>query len=325
MRVEWLSATATILAGAACVRAASVIPVEYRIEASVVMTLNGPTDQPMHMPTDVAVDRAGRVYVADGAHDRVVRFKPDGGFDGVIARDGEQTLSRPVGLATDARDRLWIADTGNHRLVVVSPEGTSTETIALPTGTHPCDPTDLLVTPDGRRTYIVDNDNHRLLVRSNRDGVMDSLGGAGEGLGRFQWPFMVCIGRDDDVFVSDVIGARVQRANARHQWTGQIGRWGVELGRLYRPKGVVTDPAGRLLVGDSTLGVIQVFSPNGPIAGVLTRPDGTPLRFDHPMGMTFDARGRLYVVELQAHRVVVITMRATSTVPPKTGEKESER
>ena len=312
MRREGMTLTVVVLGCAGSVLAAPTIPADRRIEAKIVGTLTGPSDRPMRMPTDVAVDRTGRVYVADGTHDRVVRFTADGNVAGVIAKVGEQTLNRPVGLTTDGRDRLWIADTGNHRLVVVTPDGSQIETIALPEAARPCDPTDVLVAPDGRRAYVVDNDNHRLLVRTAVDGRVDVLGDAGRGLGQFQWPFMICSGRDGDVFVSEAIGARVQRLNAQDRWVGQVGWWGAELGQLYRPKGIAADGAGRLFVGDSTLGVVQVFSPRGSVVGVLTNPDGTPLYFDHPMGLSFDSRGRLYVVELRAHRVAIVAVASPS-------------
>jgi DNA-binding beta-propeller fold protein YncE len=265
---------------------------------------------PMRMPTDVAVDSHGRIYVADGANDRVVRFAPDGRLDRVLHAIGGIPLKQPVGVSVDARDRAWIADSGNGRVLAVSPDGGIEETIPLPPaeGAARPDPTDVAVTPDDARLYVVDNDNHRLLVRDKVSGAWRSLGGEGRGLGRFQWPFMICIGSEGYVFVTEAIGARVQRLSPDDRWAGAIGRWGVQVGQLYRPKGIAADATGRLYVSDSTLGVIQVFQPRGEIEGVLTAADGTPLQFHHPMGLCFDPQGRLLVVELGANRVAVVAI-----------------
>jgi sugar lactone lactonase YvrE len=119
---------------------------------------------------------------------------------------------------------------------------------------------------------------------------------------------MICIAPDRYVYATEAIGARVQRISPADLWAGQVGRWGVELGQLYRPKGVAVDRQGELYVSDSTLGVVQVFSPLSRLEGVLTDARGKPLRFDHPMGLCFDAGGRLYVVELRAHRVAVVAL-----------------
>jgi DNA-binding beta-propeller fold protein YncE len=289
---------------------AAPVPAGNRIQAQIVGTLTAPEPQPMHMPTDVAIGSTGQVYVADGVNHRVVRFAPGGQVDGVITEAGGQRLNTPVGLTVDTAGRLWIADTRNHRLIILSREGQPAEVIDLPKPEEgrPFDPTDLAVTDDGQRTYIVDNDNHRFVIRDNDSGALTPMGRFGEGLGQFRWPFAVAIGPEGYVYISEAIGARVQRVSAADRWAGQVGRWGVELGQLYRPKGVAVDPSGRLYVSDSTMGVIQVFGPRGGVEGVLTDAKGEILRLRHPMGMTFDAAGQLYVVELRADRVTRIAL-----------------
>lgn len=286
------------------------IPASRRVQASVVGTLAAPKDQAMHMPTDVAIDRRGRVVVADGALDRLMLFRPDGSFEGPLTAVGDMALNRPVGVHVDAQDRLWIADSGNHRLLVAGPEGKLLERIELPApdGGRPFEPTDVAVTADGRRAYIADNDNHRLAVRDNASGKLEFLGRFGEGLGQFRWPFMIALAPDGYAYVTEAIGARAQRLSPTDRWAGQLGRWGVELGQLYRPKGVAVDTRGRVYIGDSTMGVIQVFGARGGIEGVLTDSAGQPLRLEHPMGMAFAPGGRLYVVELTANRVAMISL-----------------
>jgi DNA-binding beta-propeller fold protein YncE len=294
--------------------AAAPVPVQNRIQAKIVKTLSASLDPPVHMPTDVAVDRRGRVFVADGVEHRILQFSAEGKLEGTLRSFGDHLLNRPVGLALDAQDRLWIADPGNRNLCVISAEGNLEQVIPVPTKVlkevpnHPSEPTDVAVTPDGKRTYVVDNDNHRVLIRDNQNGEWISLGKRGRALGRFQWPFMICVGAEEYVYISEVIGARVQRITPRDRWSGQIGRWGIELGQLYRPKGVATDAKGRVYISDSTLGVIQVFGPWGNLQGVLTDSAGNILRFQHPMGLCFDPQGKLYVVEMTANRVAVVTL-----------------
>ena len=242
-------------------------------------------------------------------NDRIVWFDADGRFAAAISTVNGEKLARPVGIFIDSKDQLWIADTGNHRILGVKPTGAPEIVTPPPTekGT-PCDPTDLVVTADGRRMYVIDNNAHRLLIRDNKTQTWTALGGFGRSLGQFQWPFMLCIGEDRYIYISEAIGARVQRISPSDKWAGEIGRWGVNLGEFYRPKGLAADAKGRLYAGDSTMGVIQVFSAKGRVEGVLTGKDGTPLHFDHPMGMCFDRNGKLYVVELKAHRVAVVEM-----------------
>ncbi|UCD29857.1 MAG: NHL repeat-containing protein [Planctomycetota bacterium] len=288
------------------------IPSSKRIEAHVDAILVAPDDRPMHMPTDVAVDGTGRIYVADGANDRIVCFDRNGKFETALSGWDDDQLNQPVGLTVDSQNNLWIADTGSHRLLVVDSEGKLINRIVLPEaeGGHPFDPTDLAVTADGKRTYIVDNDNHRIVIRDNESGRLIPKGQFGRSVGRFQWPFMISIGPDGYIYISETIGAWIQRMAPSDRWAGLIGRWGVELGRFYRPKGIAVDKQSWLYVSDSTLGVVQVFDSQGRVKGVLTDKQGNLLRFEHPMGMWIDAQGKLYVVELKRNRVAVVTLQA---------------
>ena len=85
-----------------------------------------------------------------------------------------------------------------------------------------------------------------------------------------------------------------------------IGDWGVEKGEFYRPKGVAVDDKGRVLVSDSYLGVIQVFTSTGAFHAALGDPlHRRVLKFRTPVGMAVDPRGRIYVVEMLANKVSV--------------------
>jgi len=260
------------------------------------------------MPSDVTVDALGYVYVADGVNDRIVRFAPSGKPDGILTGPADSPMSRPLAAKFDANGSLWIADTGNHRLLVRLPDNQGYQTIALPAAAadKPAVPSGVAIRTDCSRTYVVDNANHRILIRDNASGHWTIMGQWGIALGQFRWPFMICLTPDNYATVTEAVGARLQQISPDNLWAGQISRFGVALGDLYRPKGVAADSSGRIFVGDSTLGVVQVFGARGDLLGVLTDDNNQPLRFSHPMGMCFDSRGLLYVVELTANRVAVV-------------------
>ncbi len=267
-------------------------------------------ERPMRMPSDVAVVASGRVYVADGMHDRVLVFESDGAFAGEIGAGEDQNLKHPSGLGADTADRVWIADVGNHRLVCVDGDGATVEIVVPPLAGDGAPPelTDVALSRDGRWLWCVDNHAHRLLRLERANGVWASFGRSGSALGQLQYPYMLAVAASGDVFLSDVINARIAGFDAEGRPFRSIGAYGVTLGSLYRPKGVAVDADGRVWVSDSVTGVIQVFRGNGAFLDVLRDASDGPMRFAQPNGLAFDADGALYVAELGADRIRKVTL-----------------
>lgn len=261
------------------------------------------SQQPLRVPTAVALESSGRVLVLDGAHDRIAIFENDGAFVGELRGFGQERFHQPTGVRVGPDGRIWIADGPNRRVLVGSPDGSLDRIIAVPDGDdgRPADPTDVALCADGA-VWIVDNENHRLLQHDvDRDSWM-TAGRLGDTLGRFEYPWQIVALPGGDLAVSDVINARVQLFNSRGDVIRSIASFGVEIGELYRPSGVAVDASGQVWVADSVMGVIQVFRADGSLVSVVRDSAGTPLRLEGPLGMAFDPAGALYVVESRANR-----------------------
>jgi hypothetical protein len=78
-------------------------------------------------PSDVAWDRAGNIYIADGigANNRVAKFDKDGRFlkqwGSTGAGDGQFNGAKAI--AIDAQGNVYVADAGNKRIEVFDAEG----------------------------------------------------------------------------------------------------------------------------------------------------------------------------------------------------------
>jgi hypothetical protein len=72
-----------------------------------------------HLPSGVAVDGAGRVYVADEWNLRVrVIF---GGWVATLAGDSSGAFGKPRRIAVDGAGKVYVADPSAHRIRLVTP------------------------------------------------------------------------------------------------------------------------------------------------------------------------------------------------------------
>jgi len=267
-------------------------------------------------PTDMAINGSGFFVLQDGDganfYSRAGEFHFDrngnllSSFGSKGSGNGEFRF--PLGIDIDKSGKVYIADSGNHRLQVFSPEGKFIDKINIHSkDKHPADPTDVVVDDTRNRCYIVDNDNHYILVYdlSNRK-LIKTYGSPGAGKLAFRYPFLITLDKDKYLYIVDVINTRVQVLNPDGLFVAFIGGWGVEKGEFFRPKGVAIDRNNRVYVSDSYMGVIQIFDSNGEFYAVVGDPaKRAPKKFKTPMGLFIDNNNRLYVVEMLANRVSV--------------------
>jgi len=262
-------------------------------------------------PSDIVIGKNSRIYVLDGVNSQVKVFDEKGAFLFSFGSKGNEKgqFESPLGLAIDSTDRVFVADTGNRRVQVFSPDGKVQSAFpiqAAKSSQHQSDPVDLALDEKRNRIYVVDNENHKVLLYSlDKLTFLDSWGKEGEGRQDFRYPFFIAVGKDTTVFVVDVINTRVQAWDPRGKALSTIGEWGVDLGQLFRPKGVCVDKDNRVFVSDSYLGAIQVFNRYGNFLSVLGDESGKVIKFKTPVGMAIDDRQRLYVVDMIANRVGV--------------------
>jgi len=276
----------------------------------------------LSMPSDVGVGKGDQIYVVEGGNHQIAVFDALGTRVislGMPGSDDGQLLG-PLGVGISGKGEVYVADKGNNRLVMFDAKGKFRRSIPLEEEGDDVVPVDVAVSPKGKELYVTANNSHKVLVFSNKGELLRSWGGEGEDDGQFRFPATIDIDAAGNVYVVDVLNARVQKFDPAGTHLLTIGELGGKAGTFFRPKGIAVDGTGKIYVSDSFLGVIQVFDAAGEFLYVIGE-EGTATVFETPVGMT--AKGtRLYVTQMLAGKVAVLEPQAPP--PPAPAEEAAE-
>jgi uncharacterized protein (TIGR03437 family) len=272
----------------------------------------------LFFPTDVAVDSAGNLYIADLGDSRI--RKVAAGIIGTIAgsaalapaADGFSAtsirLSGPTGLAVDTAGNVYIAEgsigsgsgltEGDHRIWRVSPGG---------------------------------------VLASVAGNGLDSFSGDAASASRAQLntPSGMALDAAGNLFFADTLNHRIRRispggtittvaGNALPGFSGDGGP--ASSAELDTPTAVAVDSQGNLYIADSANnrvrkvtadGTITTFAGNGNAALFGDGGPAAAAALHGPRGVALDAAGNLYIADAQNHCVrMVDTNGQISTVVP---------
>jgi sugar lactone lactonase YvrE len=257
------------------------------------------TSAQLSVPSGVAVDLAGNLFIADTGNNRIRKVDPAGtittvagtgaaGFSGDGGRAKKAQLNAPSGVAVDLAGNLFIADTGNNRIRKVDPAGTITTVAGTGAAGFSGDggrakkaqlnaPSGVAVDTAGT-LFIADVGNNRIRAVDTA-GTITTIGGTG-----------------DDTFSGD--GKPASSA------------------QLYNPNGVVVDSAGTLFIADVGNNRIRAVDTTATITTVAgTGADGfsgdggaatsaqLSVGWVYPSGAAVDPAGELFIADVVNNRI----------------------
>ena len=254
------------------------------------------------LPSAIAVDGDGHVYVADEYTHRINIFDSEGksvgrwGSKGV----GEGQFNGPSGMAFDGEDHLYVSDHRNHRIqkftkdgafvLSFGSEGDGEGKLNLPWG---------VAVDGGDEVYIADWRNDRISKYSSDGKFLRAFGSSGNGDGQFNRPSSVAVDGEGYIYVSDWGNERVQVFGpdgdfiTKLRGTATASRWAQDFLSTNAEEADARakanlEPDLELFGGD----------PHEESAH-------TEKYFWGPVSVKLDAEGKIYVTESNRHRIQI--------------------
>ena len=264
------------------------------------------TSAELNLPSGVAGDSAGNLYIADTVNcvirkvaggnistyvgsDTNYAVNCGGGGDHGLAINAE--LANPTGLALDAAGNLYIADTGNSRIRIVN-KATGIITSLSTAGINLNSPKGVAVDAAGD-VYIADTGNGRILEVTPVGSITKTTTMAGTGVNGYSGdgspatsaqlnnPYGVALDAAGNIYITDTNNQRIRMVSAATgiittvAGTGRSGYAGdggpSTSAQLSFPRGMLVDASGKIYVSDAQNNVIRLLTVAPPaILGVIT-------------------------------------------------------
>lgn len=261
---------------------------------------DGPaTKASFSLPTGIAVDSQGNIFIADFSNHRVRKVRASDNVITTVAGSGEQgfsgdggpateaKLSSPYGVSVDTQGNLFIADYYNCVIRKVSASNNIITTVAgngsfgysgdggSATQARIGSPYGITVDAQGN-LYIADYNNYRVRKVNSSDSIITTVAGngtpgfSGDGASATQAslnsPTDVMVDAQGNLFIADTNNNRVRKVNTTAN--------------------IITTVAGN--------GIASFSGDGGP---------ATQANIRAPYGMVVDAQGNLFIADTNNYRI----------------------
>jgi len=253
----------------------------------------------LYLPTELAVDSQGNIYVIDGGNHRVQKFDKDGNFllswGGPGAGDGQflfQASPAHYGSITVDKDGYVYVTDHHNRVQKFDSDGNFMMKFGR-TG-HPNGEFYILygvAVDDQGNIYTTDWSKYEIQKFNSQGEFLQKWEVPSCKSGGISSPYTLVMDRQGQFYVTQQSGNCIQKFDNQGNLLNQWGELGNAEGQFNKPLSLALDAQGNLYVSDNENSRIQKFDPDGNFLAAYGP-------FDYPVGIAVDYEGYVYVVEI---------------------------
>jgi uncharacterized protein (TIGR03437 family) len=313
----------------------------------------GPANQAqLYLPSGLAIDSAGNVYIADTADNAIRKVDANGNittfagdsyafFGGDAGPANQAQLYLPSGVAVDSSGNVYIADSGNAAIRKVTTDGNINTIVGDTSNGNPPigyagdggpaykaslrQPTEVMVDSSGN-LYIADTGNSAIRKVDTKNNISTIAGtgtpgaatdGSDATKATLNFPSGVAVDSSGNVYIADSLNLRIRKVasgggistvagNGVYSYSGDGGP--ATAAQLNSPEAVAADSSGNLYIADTGNNVVRKVV-NGTItnfAGNASAGSGSG-QLNGPQGLAVDSSGNVYISDTQNNRVLKAT------------------
>ena len=266
-------------------------------------------------PTEVAVDSAKNIYVADTNNHRILVFDENGGYVRQFGRSGDEKgeIKYPSGIAVDKKKNVFVLSRRQNKMVIYNPKGKVIWEAMIPAP--------LTATIVDERIYVATD--RGVMIGTTKGLMLSNFGKRGSAEGDVDHPTGIAVDDKGHVYVADSMNYRVQAFDKDGKSLWVVGKAPAKRssGELKDDSRTFALPAGLTLGGDGNLymvdaqtGEIVVLTTKGVRIGKFGdwgRDDG---QFYYPAGISYMGDDLFVIADKFNDRVQVVRYTTRQTV-----------
>lgn len=261
----------------------------------------------LYLPTGIAVDPLGNIFITDTGNDRVVKCDPDGRFLKETGGFGWESgqFNRPTYIATDNGLNVYVVDAQNERIQRLDQNLNFISTIQVEKQADFLSlglPEGIGLTSAGE-IFVSDIQEDRLVKLNGFFEYERSFGGFGEAEAGLRDPKGLFVTRRGEVYVADSQNDRIVVFDSFGNTLRTMGE-----GLLQEPSGIAVGPDKSVFVANTGGSSVVVFNARGELVTEYRSQMPGMAKLSRPTDLKQGKENQLLVVDSGNNRVLVFEL-----------------